>query len=252
MPVPTITVATTLRRTVLSLIQTAMGEIGMTRPSTIQSGADETGIQLLYLFNSLGEDLANFPFFGELLQTWLITTTTATAYDLPVDFNVPMNGTVWDRTGRWPLLGPKTPAEWQYLQSGFGVAAPQYRYRFFGGQFNLFPAPVAGLTISQEYISKYWIYGLLTPTSLTADVAKVRATQDTDYCIINERMMIEGLKLAFLEAKNLDSTKQKLKWDRMMEQAWSNSIGAPSLSLAPIPANIFITEWNAPDTGYGT
>jgi hypothetical protein len=247
---PSINVSTTTRRTGLELIQAAMGEIGMPRPASIEDGNDETAIQLLYQFNELGENLSRFPFFSELSQTWSITTTTATAYDLPADWACPLSGTNWDRSGRWPLLGPKTPAEWQYLQSGFGVAAPQYRFRYYGGQYHLFPAPVAGLTIVQEYLSTHWVLGIGATPGL-ADTAKIRVTLNTDYCILDERMMIEGLKLAFLESKGLDSSIQSRKWERMMEAAWANSKGAPSLSLAPIPANIFITEWNAPDTGYG-
>lgn len=250
MTFPSITVSTTNRRTALQCIQAAMGEIGMTRPTTIEGG-DETSAQLLFLFNALGENLCRFPFFEELAQTWSITTTTATAYDLPADFGTPVAGTYWDRTGRWPLLGPKTPTEWQYLQSGFGVAAPQYRFRYLEGKFNLFPAPIAGLTIVQEYLSKYWVMGIGS-TAGVADTPKIRVTLDTDYCILDERMMIEGLKLAFKEEKGLDTSIQHRKWTDMMEAAWANSKGAPSLSMSPIPANIFITEWNAPDTGYGT
>lgn len=251
MPIPDITIASTTRRTALQCIQAAMGEIGMPRPTTLEGAVDETTAQLLYQFNALGENLCRFPFFEELVETWSITTTTATAYDLPADWGTPVSGTNWDRSGRWPLLGPKTPSEWQYLQSGFGVAAPQYRFRFFAGQFNMFPAPVAGLTVIQEYLSRYWVYGVGSD-ALVADTPKLRVTADTDYCILDERMVIEGLKLAFIEEKGLDSTLQARKWDMMMQAAWANSKGAPSLSLAPIPSNIFITEWNAPDTGYGT
>lgn len=252
MTVPVITVATTPRRTVLALVQQAMGEIGMTRPTTLTASGDETATQLLYLLNGLGEDLVRMPLWAETRSEFLITTTTATAYDLPSDWVVPLVGTSWDRTGRWPLLGPKTPTEWQYLQSGFGVAAPQYRFRFISGQFVLFPAPIAGLTLVHEYLSANWVCGLATSAATTATVYKKSVTADTDYPIIDERMLIEGLKLSFLEAKGLEATKQKDKFMRIMEQAWSHSNSAPVLSVTPMPASLFITEWNLPDTGYGT
>lgn len=250
MPIPAITVATTNRRTALECIQAAMAEVGMPRPVSIQDPLDETAVQLLALYNALGETLCLFPFFEELTTTWSITTTTADAYDLPADWGTPVAGTNWDRTGRWPLLGPRTPSEWQFLKSGFGVAAPQYRFRFFDGKFNLFPAPIAGLDIVQEYISKHWVLGLGTDPTI-ADVGKVRVTADTDYGILDERMMIEGLQLAFLEKKGLDSSLQNMRWTQMMEAAWANSKGAPILSLSPQSGNIFISEWNIPDTGYG-
>lgn len=251
MPIPAIIVATTGRRTVLQIAQQAMGEIGMTRPTTLTAGIDENAQQLLFLLNGLAEELVAVPLWAETRAEWLLTTTLATSYDLPADWLVPLSGTTWDRTGRWPLLGPKTPAEWQYLKSGFGVAAPQYRFRFFGGQFNLFPAPIAGLVLAQEYLSSNWIAGVNPVTPTLADVPKRRATSDADYPIINERMLIEGLILKFLEAKGLDSTKAKDKFERMLEAAWSNSNSAPVLNLAGTPSSFLLSEWNIPNTGFG-
>lgn len=231
-------------------MNTVLGEVGMPLTNSILS-TEGTTIQMLYLMNGLGENLAKFPLWADLRQEFLITTTTDTAYDLPTDWGVPLNGTAWDRSGRWPLLGPKTPVEWQYLQSGFGVAAPQYRWRLFGRQFNLFPAPIAGLTLVEEYLSSNWAVGVTAPGTV-ASTGKPRFSADTDYCLLDERMMIEGSKLAFLEAKGLDSSKAFRNFTDMLEAAWANSNAAPTLSLAPIPTNQFITEWNAPDTGYGT
>lgn len=245
---PSIDTSTTQLRNAKDLMNCVLGEIGLPRANSVLA-TDETTVQLLYLMNALGTDLAKFPLWAELRAEFLIVTTTATAYDLPVDWSVPLNGTSWDRTGRWPLLGPKTPTEWQYLQSGFGVAAPQYRFRFFNRQFNLFPAPVAGLTLAQEYLSSNWVLG---GSGTTISTGKPRITTDTDYILLDERMFIEGCKLTFLEAKGLDSSKAFRNFTDMLEAAWANSNAAPVLSLAPIPANIFITEWNAPDTGYGT
>jgi hypothetical protein len=248
MPAP-IDPSTTGRRTVLQLLNAVQGELALTQSGSVLA-TDMQTVQILALMNALGEDLSRLPLWAETQETWVITTTTAEQYELPSDWLVPLNGTSWDRTGRWPLLGPKTPTEWQYLKSGFGVAAPQYRFRFFGGYFNLFPAPVADLEIVHEYLSANWVLGL--SGSGLADTGKRRITLDTDYILLDERMMIEGTKLRFLEEKGLDTNRAQEKFERMLEAAWANANGSPVLSLAPMPANIFITEWNAPDTGYGT
>lgn len=251
MPISSITVSTTLRRTALECIQAAMGELGMSRPSTLEDTNDETAIQLLYLFNALGENLSRFPFFEELNQTFTITTTTATAYPLPEDWGTPINGTNWDRSGRWPLLGPKTASEWQTLQAGFPVSGPRFRFRYYNGQFNLYPAPSAGLTLTQEYISRYWVLGIGSTAGI-ADAGKVRVSLNTDYCVLDERMMIEGLKLAFLEVKGLDSSLQSRRWDSMMEAAWASSKGASILSLSNCSEDGLLSENNIPDGDYGS
>ena len=251
MAYPAITLATTRKRNALQIAQQAMGEIGMPRPSTLTGGNDETAIQLLYLLNGLGEKLSRLPLWSETRAEWSITTTTAAEYELPPDWLVPLSGTTWDRSGKWPLLGPKTPTEWQYLQSGFGVAAPQFRFRFITGQFVLFPAPVAGKVIVQEYLSSSWVYGLAAPGALTASVGKSRITENTDIPLLDELMLITGLKLVFREAKGLESTKVREEFENMLEAAWANSTSGAILNLAPIPSNQFISEWNLPDTGFG-
>ena len=251
MPYPAIILATTRKRSALAIAQQAMGELGMPRPTTLVAGSDETAAQLLYLLNGLGEKLSRLPLWAETRSEWSITTTTADAYDLPNDWLVPLAGTVWDRSGRWPLLGPKVPTEWQYLKSGFGVAAPQFRYRFYNGQFNLFPAPAAGVNIVQEYLSASWVFGVSPTVATQADVPKFRISADTDIPLFDDLLLITGLKLAFREAKGLDSSKVQEEFEDMIEAAWSNSTSAPTLSLVPTPSNIFISEWNVPDTGYG-
>jgi hypothetical protein len=247
---PPITVATTELRTALALMNTVLGEIGMPLTNSIVA-QDQTSVQLLYLMNGLGENLSKFPFWPDLRQEFLITTTVATAYDLPNDWGVSLNGTTWDRSGRWPLIGPKTPTEWQYLQSGFGLAAPQYRWRYFGRQFHLFPVPSVDLTIVQEYLSTHWAVGVTAPGTI-ADTGKPRITLDTDYILLDERMFIEGAKLAFLEAKGLDSSKAFRTFTDMLEAAWGNANAAPVLSLAPVSENWLLSTNNIPDTGYGT
>lgn len=240
--------ATTARRNTLQLINAVLNELGLPSTASIISD-DPTTIQVVALMNGLGEDLARLPLWQSLVQVFTITTTTAAAYDLPSDWMVPLNGTTWDRTGRWPLLGPKTPTEWQFLNSGFGVAAPQYRYRYIDDQMNFFPAPIAGLTVVQEYLSASWVLGV--GGGGLADVPKRRITVDTDFTQLDERMLILGTKLSFLEEKGLESTKAAERFQIMLESAWANANGGAVLNLAPMPSSIFITEWNAPDTGFG-
>lgn len=244
---PTVNPATTQKRTALELLNTVLGEVGMPLSASILS-SDDTMTQLLYLANGLGSRVAQLPFWASLIETWEITTTTATEYDLPADWGVPTNGTAWDRSGRWPLIGPVGPIGWQYLKSGFGVAAPQYRYRFIDEQMVFFPAPIAGLTVVHEYQSTGWVLGL---DGALATQRKPRITADSDYILLSEEMFICGVKLVWLEAKGLDSSKALVEFLQMLEAGWAASNGAPIVSFVPTPPNFLITQYNLPDTGYG-
>lgn len=245
---PTINPATTQKRTALELLNTVMGEIGMPAISSVLS-TEDTAVQLLYLANGVGSRIAMLPFWTELVETWEFTTTTETNYDLPLDWGVPTIGTGWDRSARWPLIGPSPPAQWQVLESGFGIAAPQFRFRFIDGQLVLFPAPEAGHDMVHEYLSTGWVLGL---EGTIATLRKPRITVDADYVLFNEEMFITGVKVAWLLAKGLEATAAISEFTRMLEAGWATTGSAPILSFSPDPGNFFITLANVPDTGFGS
>lgn len=244
---PIIDPVTTQRRPALVLMQTILGEVGMPQPGSILAG-DDTTVQLLYLMNGFGARLSRMPFWSELVEEFNVTTTTDTEYDLPFDWGVPLAGTNWDRTARWPLVGPVTPAEWQVLKSGFGAAAPRFRFRFKDAQFCLHTTPEVGLTIVQEYLSTGWILGL---SGATATVRKPRITLDTDYVLLDEEMFICGVKLLWKEAKGLDTAALVGDFKAMLDAAWGSSAGAPILSLAPSGVSMLLGYGNVPDTNFG-
>ena len=246
---PAISTSSAYKDNALALVNKVLGELGLPQSPSVVS-TDATTVQVLALMNGLGDDLARLPLWEDLRVEWDITTTTADAYDLPEDWGVPLADTQWDRSGRWPLRGPRTPSEWQYLKSGFGVAAPQYRYRLFNRQFNLHPAPQAGLTLVMEYLSQGWA---LT-TGANPAIANVRQKGlrgDGDYSLIDDRVMIQGTKLRFLEAKGLESTKARKQFEMMLEAAWGASTGAAAIPLDGGRDTFFLTDRNIPDTGYG-
>lgn len=246
---PTIDPSSTQKRTALTLLNTVLGEIGMPAISSVLS-TDDTAVQLVYLANGLGSRVGLLPFWSELSETFSVTTIAGqTTYGLPADWAVPIQGTAWDRSARWPLIGPSPPAQWQILQSGFGVAAPQFRFRFINYQLVLFPEPAAGHEIVHEYLSSGWVLGLSGPT---ATQRKPRITADTDYVLFNEEMFITGVKTAWLLAKGLDASAALSEFQKMIEAGWANSSSAPILSFCTDPGDFFITLANVPDAGFGS
>jgi hypothetical protein len=246
---PSINLSSPYKDNALTLINKVLAELGLPQSSSVVS-PDATTTQVVSLMNGLGDDLARLPLWEDLRVEWTITTTTAAAYDLPEDWGVPLADTQWDRSGRWPLRGPRTPSEWQYLKSGFGVAAPRYRYRYFNRQFNLHPAPQAGLTLVMEYLSQGWVLAVGSNPSV-ADVRRRGIVADTNYSLIDDRVMVQGTKLRFLEAKGLESSKARKQFELMLEAAWSSSTGATAIPLDGGRDSFFLTDRNIPDTGYG-
>ncbi len=174
-------------------------------------------------------------------------TFTQTIYDLPTDYNFQINRTHWDRTNHWELIGPESPQAWEYLKGGIIASGPRVRYRILGNKFQIWPLAVSESTLAYEYVSTSWIYAAAgtTPT-------KSAFTVDTDTTIFRDRLMIEGLKLKFWEIKGFDTTKLEKAYFKELEKAQGQDKGAPTLSLAPRFASVFIGPNNVPDgTVYG-
>jgi hypothetical protein len=102
----------------------------------------------------------------------------------------------------------------------------------------------------QEYLSTGWVLGM---GALVADTRKPRITLDTDYVLLDEEMFITGVKLAWLEAKGLDSSKALEAFKVQLEAAWGSSAGAPILSYTPSEYAVLLLSYaNVPDAGFGS
>lgn len=243
--------SSTQRRSVLTLLNTVMGEMGMPPISGVTS-SDEMAVQLVYLANRAGSNLSLLPLWPELIETATITFVTDQAsYDLPADWGTPLANTVWDRTTSWPVLGPTVPSTWQALQSGIGTAGPRYRYRFRDLKVEFYPTPTAdGEEIVLDYQSRGWVLGL---NGALNDQRKPRITADTDYIVLNEELFILAVIATWKRAKGLDASTAIDDLKGMLESAWASSNGFSRLSMAPSCDEdpFFLSIANIPETGYG-
>ena len=71
------------------------------------------------------------------------------------DFNFIVNETMWDRTTRRPVFGPKSAAEWQQL-SAQQMQGPWWQFTLRDNQLLFIPAPTPGDTIYFEWITRFW------------------------------------------------------------------------------------------------
>ena len=231
---------------VLQQVQQALVEVGLPKPPTL-TGGDQTAIQCLGLFNALGQELYEQYRWKELQGTHTFNTVEdQVGYDLPADWAGPIDQTEWDQTNHWPLLGQKTPQEWQWLNSGIVSSGPRLRYRYNADQIELFPTPTTSggvftpYTISLFYYRNGWV---IKADDSTTDIATV----DTDRTFFNSRMMINGVKLKLFQIKGFDTKTLQADYERSFNNAMSRNQGAPRLTLSPRPANIYIGPWNIPD-----
>lgn len=161
-------------------------------------------------------------------------------FDLPVDWDREIPQTEWNRTTRWPLLGPKSAQEWQSFKSGIVSAGPRQRFRIVGNKLVLNPSPPPGELLSLEYISNAWIVG--------ADGSeKTEFTADTDTTVFGDSLMVTGLKTQWKQAKGLDFSFDLGEFRALLEQEKAQDKSAPRLYLSQASSSILMTDQNIPD-----
>ena len=162
------------------------------------------------------------------------------AYDLPSDWLSEIPQTEWDRTNRWPLLGPQSPQDWQSFKSGIVYAGPRQRFRIQENQILINPPPPNGLLFSLEYISNGWVIN-------SVNQRLPRFTNDTDTAIFPDSLLITGLKAQFKAAKGLDGTFDLAEFRVMLDTIKAQDKSAPKLSLSPQPGEVLLSVANVVD-----
>jgi hypothetical protein len=239
------------------LVQQACGEMGLPVPASILASQDEMANQMVRLLNRCGYELVQGYPWEQLDKQWLIETVEGQPeYDLPSDWSYFIDQTQWDRTNHWPLLGPKSPQEWQWLKGGLLSSGPRIRYRVWKGKFNIFPTPspvntpspntntgvFAPWTLAMEYISTNWL-----ASASEANTTYPEVTNETDICLLDPWVVVSYLKLKFREAKGLDTTAFKNDFVQLFDSRIGKNKGGAILTLAPRARTMLIGVNNIPD-----
>lgn len=161
-------------------------------------------------------------------------------YPLPSDWKKQIPQTEWDRTNRWPLMGPQSAQSWQSFKSGIVYAGPRERFRIVGNAIAINPYPPDGLIFAFEYISNVWVIA-------SDGTSKSSFSADTDTCIFDDSLMIAGLKAKFLSAKGLEASVEISEFMNLLDQCKAQDKSAPVLSLSPGCGTQLLSGANLPD-----
>lgn len=235
-------------RTALWIVQQVEAELGLPRALSLATSPVALDVQLTALLNAAGVELTSYFAWNQLTTEWILTTqANVGSYPLPVDFDYFVDQSQWDRTNHWPLLGPKTSQEWQWIKGGLISQGPRLRYRIQGGQFQLWPVPgsvgsgtFVPWTLAMEYVAKNWVEAA---NGTFADIVQ----NDADYPMLDEWLLVKYLKLKFWETKGFDTTAFRDDFLNKFFSETGQNMGAPTLTMSPRPASIYIGPNNIPD-----
>lgn len=234
-----------------TILNRVAAEIGVAPVVDPFSSTDPVFVQMKYLLNTAGEELAQAYAWELLTRSHQITTAALDTgnYDLPDDFGYMINQTGWERSQNVPLWGPLSPQDWTYLLGRDLVNQTIYAsFRLKDGFFSIFPQPPPdGLDINFEYIASTWVSDGGAPPTYKKEV-----TTGTDIPLFDKTLITRYLKVKILESKGFDTQKAQNDFNQTFSFLTGLDKGAPVLNMGNARAFPYLNIWrNVPDTGYG-
>lgn len=215
----------------LTICQAAFVRMGLTSPSAVVTATDQQTQRVLAFAQEEGEELASrWAWQGLQREANFSTVANETQGTLAsicgADFNYIVNETIWNRTQRRPIFGPKSQAEWQALKAAF-VNGPWYQYRIRQNAILFTPVPGVGDQCYFEWISKNWVIKASDGTGSPI------WTNDADTSYLDERLLTLGIIWRWKSAKGFDYAEDFAKYERAVADAIARDGGKPRLSLTP-------------------
>lgn len=219
---------------------TTISNIASTVGITTQFGVNGPGTTPFAQVVSVGANSVTLNMPMTQTQTGASFEFSQVAYNLPSDWLSEIPQTEWDRTNRWPLMGPQSAQDWQSFKSGIVYAGPRQRFRIQENQILVNPPPPNGLLFAFEYISNGWVLN-------SVNQRLTKFTNDTDTAIFPDSLLITGLKAQWKAAKGLDGTFDLGEFRGLLETIKAQDKSAPKLSLSPMQGDALLSTANIPD-----
>jgi len=242
---------TTSIATVNTVMNRAGAEVGLDPVDDPYASSAQHWLQMRYLLQTAGEELAWAYEWEFLKQNFQVTTSSLDSgeYDLPADFMYMIDQTGWERSNNVPLFGPLSAQDWTYLQGRDLVDRTIYAsFRVFDGKFNIFPSPPPdGLDITFEYQSTYWVRDAVDVNVFTSEI-----TNGSEVLLFDRTLVSRYLKLKWLDSKGFDTTKAQTDFNQIFGFQTGRDKGAEILSAGGRPGFPYLNGWtNIASTGYG-
>ena len=209
----------------LQLVQTVYKRLGLNVPMAAVTSSDVQVLQMLSLLEEEGQEQAN-RYAWQVLQREATFTTVATQVQTQLSaitsgFDYITNNTIWNRTLRRPVYGPKSQQDWQQ-DKATNINGPFNSYRVINNAINFYPIPVAGQVCFFEYISRAWIQGANPTTTFVAD---------TDVILLDDQITILGLLWRWKAMKGLDYSQDFQNYEARINNAMGRDASKPVLNM---------------------
>lgn len=231
--------------TLLQIVQEFCRRTGLTIPTIVVSSQDDQLLQLMGLANEVCEDLVRRHAWTVLQRETVFTSVSGEdqgAIETLADtgFLKVINETIYDRTRRLPVFGPRSPQDWQAIKA-LPMSGPFYQYRFRAGELLITPAMPAGHQMAFEYVSTACIQS-------AGGTYQTYFAKDDDTFLLNSALLISGLRWRWKEEKGLPYLESFRHYEAAVAEASGSDGTKPQLSMSEnaktIQPGIFIPAGN--------
>ena len=212
----------------LQIIQTVCKRIGITSPTAAVTSTDWQIQQILSLVEEEGQEQATRfawqALRGEATFTTVATEVQSTLAAITTGFDYIVNDTIWNRSLRRPVYGPKIVQDWQQAKAS-QITGPFNSFRIFSDAIYFNPVPSAGDECYFEYQSKNWVSTSLGGTDEVW-------TNDDDTAKLSDQLLVLGAVWRWKQAKGLDYAEDYAKYERRVNDAFARDAGKPVLDMS--------------------
>jgi len=238
------------------IVNQALMEIGLpSAGSDPFSSTDQNVTQACALLTSCGRSLVHMRQWTHLIQEWSFTTVANQGqYPFPPDYHNMIDQSGWNRTNRLPLGGPMSPQEWQYLKARLVGVVFTVLFRPRDQTIYIYPDvnTPGGYQISFEYLSRWWVSdGVAAPNTPARDNVEL----STDIVWFDSQLIMQYLKLKFMQAKGFDTTAYQQDFDETFERVCGDDAISPILNMNKNMTALrepLVGAQSVPITGYGS
>lgn len=210
-------------QTCLQIIQSVCKRIGINSPNAAITSTDNQIIQLVELCNEEGQELAErYPWQALQREHTFVTAATELQETLPANLNYIVNDTIWNRTLRRPVYGPRSQQDWQQ-QKAMQLNGPFNSFRIMTGQIYFYPVPAAGQNCYYEYITNSWVS--------TAGGINPYWTADSDTPLLDDNLITLGTIWRWKAAKGLDYAEDFRKYEAKIADKMGRDGGKDVLNM---------------------
>lgn len=232
---------------VLEIVQSVCGSIGLQQPNSLIGSSDIQTIQLRELLNEEGTELASRSSSGWQALVREASFTTIASEDQGAiktiigtvnAYRLIINETIWNRTTKVPLYGPRTSRVWQGFKA-LTFAGPYGEYRIRGGHLLILPVPAAGNSCFFEYVTKNWLQ------SSDASEQRSQISHDEDEPLLDDEILRAGVIWRWKQVKGLDYSADFQKYESRVVDALARdgtkarlNLGGDTLADSRVPIAI--------------